>query len=74
MQLRECVKGSGSLCGAVFLDQDFEALMDQFLGDYVKPGDPAMKQIMNVNWENGIKRGFDGSERDWKVTLPYECT
>ncbi|KAF2193120.1 actin-like ATPase domain-containing protein [Zopfia rhizophila CBS 207.26] len=74
MQLRECVEGSGDLCGAVFLDQDFEALMEQLLGDFWQIGDNAMKRIMNVDWENGIKRGFDGSERNWNVTLPYECT
>jgi hypothetical protein len=34
----------------------------------------SIKRMMNNEWENGIKRGFDGSERIWNVTLPYECT
>jgi hypothetical protein len=27
---------------------------------------------MHNEWENGVKRGFDGREREWLVTLPYE--
>jgi hypothetical protein len=34
----------------------------------------SIKKMMNNEWENGIKRGFDGSDRIWNVTLPYECS
>jgi hypothetical protein len=74
MQLVECVEGSGKLCGAVFLDRDFEALMKQWLGDAWNVPDSVIKTFMNTQWENGIKRGFDGKDRNWKLTLPYECT
>lgn len=75
LQLVECVEGTGGLCGAIFLDQDFEALMEQLVGD-AWTGVPAgvIKGLMNVQWENGIKRGFEGQERKWRITLPYECT
>lgn len=65
----------GKLCGAVFLDQDFEELMQQMVGEgawnNISPAN--VKRMMNNEWENGIKRGFDGSERTWNVTLPYDC-
>jgi hypothetical protein len=74
MQLVECVEGSGSLCGAVFLDQDFEGLMQQWLGDAWDVPDSVIKTLLSTQWENGVKRGFDGKDRNWKITLPYECT
>jgi hypothetical protein len=74
MQLKECVEGSGSLCGAVFLDQDFEALMQQWIGDAWNVPDSVIKTLMSTQWENGVKRGFDGKNRSWKITLPWECT
>lgn len=74
MKLAECVEGSGKLCGAVFLDQDFEALMKQWIGDAWNVPDSVIKTLMSTQWENGIKRGFDGKDRNWKITLPYECT
>lgn len=73
MHLAECVEGSGKLCGAVFLDQDFEALMKQLVGDAWNVPDGVIKGMMNTQWENGIKRGFEGQDKTWKITLPYEC-
>jgi hypothetical protein len=73
MQLVECVEGSGKLCGAVFLDQDFEALMKQLVGDAWNVPEAVIKDMMNTQWENGIKRGFEGQDKTWKITLPYEC-
>ncbi|KAF1850457.1 uncharacterized protein K460DRAFT_422933 [Cucurbitaria berberidis CBS 394.84] len=73
MVLAECVEGQGKLCGAVFLDQDFEALMKQLVGDAWNVQRSAIKDMMNAQWENGIKRGFEGQSKDWKIRLPYEC-
>jgi len=40
-----------------------------------KSTNPAsIKKMMNDEWEHGIKRCFDGSERTWNVRLPYELT
>ncbi|KAF2675108.1 hypothetical protein BT63DRAFT_420337 [Microthyrium microscopicum] len=76
MQLKECVEGKGKLCGAVFIDQDFVELMQQMVGEetWDNINAASIKKMMNTEWENGIKRGFDGSERTWSVTLPYECS
>ena len=65
----------GGLCGAVFLDEDFEILLKQALGNEVwnKIEPNSLRRIMHNDWENGIKRGFDGRPRSWLVTLPYEC-
>lgn len=73
MVLAECVEGKGQLCGAVFMDQDFEALMEQLVGDAWDVPASAISEMMNAQWENGIKRGFDGQSKSWTVRLPYEC-
>ncbi|KAF2267197.1 hypothetical protein CC78DRAFT_541863 [Lojkania enalia] len=73
LQLGECVEGSGKLCGAVFLDQDFEGLMKQLVGAAWNVPDAVIKRIVDEQWENGIKRGFEGQDRNWKITLPIEC-
>jgi hypothetical protein len=73
LKLVECVEGSGKLCGAVFLDQEFEALMKQVLGEAWNIPDSVIKGFMNSQWENGVKRGFEGQDKTWKITLPHEC-
>ena len=73
LQLAECVEGSGKLCGAVFLDQEFEALMKQVVGDAWNVPESVIKTFMNSQWENGVKRGFEGQDKSWKITLPHEC-
>lgn len=73
MVLAECVEGKGQLCGAVFMDQDFEALMEQLVGDAWDVPSSAIRDMMNAQWENGIKRGFNGQTKDWNIRLPHEC-
>jgi hypothetical protein len=73
MRLSECVEGAGKLCGAIFLDQHFEDLMKQLIGNAWNVPDSFIRSIMNDQWENGVKRGFEGQERAWRITLPYEC-
>ncbi|KAH6629649.1 hypothetical protein C7974DRAFT_394938 [Boeremia exigua] len=73
MKLAECVEGSGKLCGAVFLDQEFEAFMKQTITSAWDVPSPVLKAFMNQYWENGIKRGFSGKPRSWKLSLPFEC-
>ena len=64
----------GKLCGAVFLDQDFQDLVKQLLGgdDVWNSIEPKiLKKWMTTEWEIGIKRAFNGDERTWELTLPY---
>ena len=75
LQVKECVEGSGKLCGAIFLDDDFERLMHQLIGDAWNVPESDKMELVNGQWENGIKRTFRGQDRrKWKVTLPYACT
>lgn len=71
LQLKECVEGSGKLCGAIFLDQDFESLMSQQVGDAWNVPEADKRELMSAQWENGIKRSFEGQDRPWRVTLPH---
>ena len=73
LKLVECVEGSGKLCGAVFLDQEFEAFMRQRFGEAWNVPDSVIKGFINAQWENGIKRSFEGQDKTWKITLPHEC-
>ncbi|KAK3315444.1 hypothetical protein B0H66DRAFT_565375 [Apodospora peruviana] len=74
LTLSECVEGTGGLCGAVFLDQDFERWISKRLanvwGDISKS---ELKKMVNDCWEHGIKQQFDGDDKEFTVTLPYSC-
>lgn len=73
LQLDECVEGSGKLCGAVFLDDDFEKMIAQQLGDAWNVPEPVKREFLDAQWENGIKRAFQDQDKKWKLTLPYPC-
>ena len=66
------------MCGALFLDQDFEALMEERIGTDIWEQIPPeeIKTMMNQAWEHGIKQQFDGNEPEnkvWRVLLPPTC-
>ncbi|CAP65369.1 uncharacterized protein PODANS_6_8790 [Podospora anserina S mat+] len=73
--VKECVKGQGGLCGAVFVDEAFTDILKRKFGKnkWRKLGDDARHRIQHDEWENGIKTQFDGSYREWKFTMPWEC-
>ena len=62
----------GKLCGGAFLDRGFEDLMKQRVGEKewsnYHPED--IEHIMHYDWEHGIKRQFDGSDKSWSIRLP----
>ncbi|KAM0814181.1 putative Actin-like ATPase domain-containing protein [Seiridium cardinale] len=64
-QLRECVEGDGDLCGAVFVDEVFEKYIKERVGPQFWEETPVadITYAFSTDWENGIKRGFDGSCR-----------
>ncbi|RYP57007.1 hypothetical protein DL769_009761 [Monosporascus sp. CRB-8-3] len=72
--IRECVEGDGALCGATFLDQDFQLFIKKKFPGGIKAWektDPAsISKFMNNEWEHGIKCDFDGSDRTWILDLP----
>lgn len=65
---------TGGLCGAIVMDQDFEAMLKRIIGPEIwslaAPKD--IKAMMNMSWEVGIKQQFDGKEKDWPVTVPHQ--
>lgn len=76
LEFSECVEGTGSLCGGIFLDQDFEALLRNRIGNKIWDQIPhsEIRKTMVLNWEHGIKQQFDGTPRDWTIDLPPQCS
>ncbi|KAK4159913.1 hypothetical protein QBC43DRAFT_326330 [Cladorrhinum sp. PSN259] len=72
--LSECAEGTGGLCGAVFLDQDFKRWLQQRLSS-VWENVPAkdFKRMIHEAWEHGIKQEFDGNDKEFTIPLPYSC-
>jgi hypothetical protein len=65
---------TGKLCGAIFLDEEFEKFIRQLMGKkWMELSRSSIKKLMNDEWENGIKRSFDDDEqKTWTVTVPVE--
>jgi len=70
--LKECVEGDGKLCGAIFLDEEFEKFIRQAMGkNWTELSQGSIRKLMNDEWENGIKRSFDDDEKKtWTVSVP----
>ena len=74
MMVRECVEGKGKMCGAIFVDEAFENMLRCALGDrWKRLSISSKKTLLNNEWEFGIKRLFDDSNREWNVTVPREA-
>ncbi|KAJ3961879.1 hypothetical protein N0V92_001443 [Colletotrichum tropicale] len=75
MVVREAVRGSGGLCGGVFLDEGFVKLLKSKVeaGAWNNMPVEDVKKMLNGDWEHGIKQQFDGKPRNWHVTLPASC-
>jgi len=62
------------MCGAIFVDAAFQDFLRGRLSRrYDKITPVQLKKIMNDEWEHGIKRGFDDTEREWEVRLPADA-
>ncbi|KAI0453565.1 hypothetical protein F5B21DRAFT_525719 [Xylaria acuta] len=72
MAMSECVEGDGALCGATFVDTAFESLMKRRVGSksWESMEIPAIRKMMNNEWEHGIKKDFDGSQEKYSIDLP----
>ena len=76
MTVQECVEGKGKMCGAIFVDEAFVNILRAILGEkWDRLSAAGKKSMINTEWEHGIKRVFDDSERDkvWNVTIPHEA-
>ncbi|OCK99574.1 actin-like ATPase domain-containing protein [Cenococcum geophilum 1.58] len=73
--VKECVQGDGKMCGAIFVDQEFQNfLRGKLTKRWDKISASQIKKLMNDEWEHGIKRGFEDTDREWEVRLPPEAT
>ncbi|KAK4199934.1 hypothetical protein QBC40DRAFT_307057 [Triangularia verruculosa] len=73
--VKECVKGQGDLCGAIFVDDAFTKLLKHKLGPWQwgRLTDESRRRIQHDEWEHGIKSQFDGSWKEWRINIPWEC-
>ncbi|KAL4730385.1 hypothetical protein ACLX1H_002419 [Fusarium chlamydosporum] len=75
--VKECVKGDGGLCGAVFLDENFLKLIKSKLhpGAWKYVSKAHEKKFLNDEWEHTIKEQFGRNMgRTWLVYLPDSCS
>ncbi|KAM5380198.1 hypothetical protein ACJZ2D_003649 [Fusarium nematophilum] len=74
--VKECVKGDGALCGAVFLDEEFLKLIKSKIpaGSWSQVSKEEVKKFLNDGWEHGIKPQFANQQRNWLVDLPDACS
>ncbi|KAF2814349.1 uncharacterized protein BDZ99DRAFT_437244 [Mytilinidion resinicola] len=75
VDVKEAVEPDGKMCGAIFVDQEFQNFLRGTLSPrrYDKMTPTQLKKVMNDEWEHGVKRGFDDSEREWEVRLPADA-
>lgn len=64
----------GKLCGAIFIDQEFEQVIKLRMGKkWEKLSRGNIKRMMNNEWEHGIKRNYDDDvDKPYTVELPAE--
>ncbi|RYP49926.1 hypothetical protein DL768_004462 [Monosporascus sp. mg162] len=66
----EAVEGNGALCGATFVDQEFESLVKNQVGARIWRSIPLhqSKKVMNDDWEHNIKKTSD-INKTWTIDL-----
>jgi hypothetical protein len=63
---------SGDLCGAIYVDRAFENHVKLFRKYMKNLPSNIEKRFMEREWENNVKRNFDGSDGPWIVDLPQK--
>ncbi|KAF5020932.1 hypothetical protein F66182_7037 [Fusarium sp. NRRL 66182] len=73
LTVSESVKGDGALCGAIFLDEKFLALLKSTIPLDVqkKLQKPGLQKIMDDDWEVGIKPSVCKQSASWDIQLAY---
>lgn len=74
MEVQDCVQGSGKMCGAILIDEAFESMLRSTLGDkWTRMSRASRKTIINQDWEHGLKKQYDDTERPWDITVPTDA-
>lgn len=63
LELDECVEGSGRLCDAIFLDNDFKALIKQRMGEGWNIPESDIQSMLNQYWETSSNLGFTDKKK-----------
>lgn len=73
-EMSECVKGAGKLCGAMLVDEAFDHKMGEWVGEskWTKLADSTKREWKELYWERGLKRSFNGADREYGLTLPVQ--
>ncbi|KAH6702000.1 hypothetical protein BKA61DRAFT_561267 [Leptodontidium sp. MPI-SDFR-AT-0119] len=73
-EMSECVSGAGKLCGAIFVDEAFDQKMGAWVGErkWARLADSTMREWKEMYWEHGLKRSFNGADREYGLTLPVQ--
>ncbi|KAJ4249431.1 hypothetical protein NW762_012286 [Fusarium torreyae] len=69
----ESIEGDGDLCGAMFLDEKFLALLKESIHYEAqkKLQPPGLQKIMDDDWEAGIKSSVCRASSGWDIQLSY---
>ncbi|KAF2200940.1 actin-like ATPase domain-containing protein [Delitschia confertaspora ATCC 74209] len=71
LQMEECAKGDGGLCGSVLVDSAFEKYIKTLVGedDYNSIKQKPKVRMMR-EFEMGVKRCYTGDNKEFSVDLP----
>ncbi|KAF2812626.1 uncharacterized protein BDZ99DRAFT_270381 [Mytilinidion resinicola] len=71
LELEECVVGKGGLCGSIFIDEEFDILLETEIAEWLALEPHLKRRFKGNGWEHSIKRIFDPF--DPKIATPtYE--
>ncbi|KAH9224084.1 hypothetical protein DL95DRAFT_517343 [Leptodontidium sp. 2 PMI_412] len=69
-RLSECIGATGDLCGAVYVDREFLKHIHTYRRHMRSLSRETEKRFMEREWENNIKRNFDGTAGPWLIDTP----
>ncbi|RBR20114.1 uncharacterized protein FIESC28_05393 [Fusarium coffeatum] len=74
--LEEAVPGTGGLCGRIFIDQEFKAILQNRLGrKWDRLTTEVARELLHKEWELSLKPRFKltGSNKKYTVQIPAEA-
>jgi len=73
-KIAECAPGAGKLCGAIFIDEEFDKKMSEWMTPkkWKKYAETQKRQWKDEYWEQALKRNFTGADQELQLTLPVE--
>ncbi|KAF2102979.1 hypothetical protein NA57DRAFT_71960 [Rhizodiscina lignyota] len=74
-RIAECVSGDGELCAGVALDEIFRRKILEWVPEkkLKRLTDTQRSQWLEDYWELGLKRSFNGDDKEWELLLPIQA-